>query len=240
LPQSLKLKRKISYKDSLDLYSRSLMEIFDPEDMLSSLNMAQKIDPDVDHDNPEGRFVPLFKSTLFSIRYPEIISYIEKNQPQNIPQFYQQFMSKIFSQQFGPLEILRQKVLKKAWISTIEYMAKVRQDRLIGIDPVAVALGQNTIRGTIHPKNGQVGLVTICKGNDTTQPWHGTGYLRKSRESIKGGVSSVLELESSGAIPVCIVPSGTEDPLDKLADQPFLYIEKEVTLDQNLTITRSR
>ena len=227
LPIVFRNKRTYEYENSIRLYNKKIKPLLNIESMKESLLKTIDLDPDKDDLDQEGRFVPLFKSTLFSIDYSDRIKELTTINLFEKRRIYYQILRDILLDD-KKHNLYQKLILERAWLGTIEYIAKVRQDRLIGIDPIAY-IYPDCIRGTIHPKPGQVGIITISRGSYTTQPWHGIGCLKLSRGKVKADVKSVLELESLGYLPVHIEDS----------NRPIFYIDKTINLNK-MSIIRSR
>ncbi|MFD2349660.1 L-tyrosine/L-tryptophan isonitrile synthase family protein [Nonomuraea ferruginea] len=53
-------------------YGRVLWSVFDPNDMVSAMTMAARVEPDPEYANAEGRFVSLLKSLIYTIKYDSL------------------------------------------------------------------------------------------------------------------------------------------------------------------------
>lgn len=213
-----------------ELYESRLSRLLDPADMEATLKRAVAADPLPDSSNEEGRFVPLFKSVLYTYQYDFLRDYCVRHGMDFAP-LYRRVMSQAFapSPQFTPedyhrvyvyvhgtsqerpedgaiVEYLRRQVLRAAWSATISYLAVVKMDRDMLGDPVATLLPDH-IRFTIHAKPGQIGLRTTTSTQQAAivQPWHGVSLLRPDGEGrLKFDIVSRLQAEGMRARPVVL------------------------------------
>ena len=89
----------------------------------------------------------------------------------------------------------RKEVLRKTWHTTIGYLAAVRADRALKFSDFT----RDSIRATIHPKPGQLGLSLLGTGAAHLTPWHGTGVIDgEGRVSVDFLVSA----QHSGLVPL--------------------------------------
>ncbi len=206
LPIDRKIKRGEDLLSAQKEYHiiKEAMEKVSSNDYLKRLEVAMKLDPDFDSGNSEGRFVPLFKSTIYSIYFPELTNKKTDNQIKTL-------FEDIYT--FEDLEYgkTRKFILDMTLDSTIKYIVSVRSDR--DIDPLRIIFPE-ALRCTIHSKPGQLGITTINKST-RIESWHGTGYIASNG---KIGVDFRISLESEGFLPVYV----EGDPFN-MGDQPIFY-----------------
>ena len=241
--------------DAYALYEDTMSPLLDSQDMLKSLQDAVDNDPFPDEANVEGRFVPLFKSILYTYEDDLLPKYCQK---WNVP--YQDLYREITSRMYDPFtelsdskmqhlretilgigadnsddvkEFFRRNLIEHSWEATIKYLAAVKGDRDLFEDPVSQIFPDH-IRYTIHAKKGQIGLCTTgSKKGDLVQAWHGVSFLRPTKKNmIKFDNVSCLSVEGHGALPVTIAFNDATEgtPLSRLsqADQPMFYVDKKL------------
>lgn len=228
----LEEKKRINSKVH-QLYQNVMLPIFDPNNVQEMLQRATEVDPDPEKSNPEGRFIPLYKSLLYTLQYKEITDYAQK-QHKVLTNLYlyltrHLFQPYITSAEFShpypttTLEHLRQSMLYEAWQVSIQYIAEIRSDRDLPEDPVTVCFPEY-LRWTIHAKPGQLALLTTTAQGDPVQAWHGSGvFKRTKRNKIKIYTLPVLSLEGEKAIPV-LLKGGSQT-------QALFYIHPNVSCD---------
>ena len=251
------VKRQELMADAYALYEDIMSPILDSQDMLKSLQNAVDNDPFPDEANVEGRFVPLFKSILYTYEDDELPEYCKKINFSH-QDLYREITSHVYepfsespelktNMQYTPETILgngpdnlddvketfRRSIIENSWEATIKYLAAVKGDRDLFEDPVSQIFPDH-IRYTIHAKKGQIGLCTTgSKKGDLVQAWHGVSLLRPTKKRMtKFDNASCLSVEGQGALPVTIAfNDATENtPLSKLsmADQPIFYVDKKL------------
>lgn len=233
-------KRDVSYARAMDELSHTLDPLLDVANFEASLKAVVASDPYTEESNPEGRFVPLFKSTLYNIRYPALDLYTKKSGA-DYCSLYRELTSNIMTP-FAPMdeatsdyvadyikltlmggsaaapapeqikEYLRRSMIAEAWESTKDYLAIVIADRDLEVDPITQGM-EDVIRFSIHSKPGQIGLKTTSENGDAVQAWHGDGHLRLSDKGkkIKLSNQSTLMLETEGNRPV-LIRQHADDP----------------------------
>ncbi len=242
-------------------YADAMWPIFDPYDMAAVMRAAAKIEPDPEYSNPEGRFISLLKSLVYTINY-KVLKQVERHSARKYRALYRDLTTHIFERyailspselrcireeldagaEFAPTdmvkECLRQSMLREAWSATIDYMAEIKSDRELEEDPILTCLPDH-FRWTIHAKAGQLALLTPTAFGIRVQAWAGAPVFKLTKENkIKLCTLPVLALEGAGAIPVRV--SGIDDAL-ALADQPLFYIYPDVAfadLDEFLSRVR--
>jgi len=224
-------------------YENTLWPIFDPCAMTATMKAAAAVEPDPESANPDGRFVALLKSLVYTINYRTL----ERLPADQFRALYRELTAHIFEPyavlspaEFrevrtelaaGPVqhtervkEGLRQSMLREAWTSAIGYLAEIKSDRELPEDPILTCLPDH-IRWTIHAKAGQLAVLTPTVGGAPVQSWAGTAVFRSSgKNRIKLGTLPVLALEGVGAVPVSVIG----DDVLPCASQPLFYIHPDV------------
>lgn len=230
LSRAGKGQREMLRLNALGLYQSCMAPLFDPDDIETALQRAVEADPLPDTTHSEGRFVPLFKSILYTYQYTFLSDYCARHQlqrqdlyrkvmlqtlqpcPAQSPEAYRQVYDYVHgSSDTAPAEsdiiaYLRRQVLHAAWNATISYLAAVKMDRDLLSDPVASFMPQH-IRYTIHAKPGQIGLrtTTSTQSASVVQPWHGVSILRPDGCGVlRFDTTSRLQAEGTGARPVVL------------------------------------
>jgi len=236
-------------------YQAIVAPLLNHNDMLETLKKTMKLDPDPEQYSKEGRFVPLFKSILYTMNYRILkkisdlfkINYISlyKELTEHIFEPYTQLtdedVKKISSSILYPdtnicieskqfLEYLRHEMLNEAWSAAIKYIAEIKSDRDLPVDPVVSCFPEH-IRWTIHSKPGQLGVQTTTAFGDPVQAWHGMGVFKLSNKNkIKLYTLPTLFLEGSGAVPVIPADSENFSFINKYNElnQPLFYIYPDI------------
>lgn len=252
LSEKLYLEKKMIREKVCQHYSTVMNSVFNPQDMLQTISKAIRLDPDPESCNAEGRFIPLFKSLIYTIRYKTLIHYTKQDEAH-----YQSLYSEITRHLFEPYtqltehdlawikasinhsqqqtkitqiqcyEYLRQAMLQEVWLATIKYIAEIRSDRDLAVDPISSCF-VDYIRWTIHAKSGQMAILTTTAAGDPIQPWHGVGMLKLTKnKKIKIYTQPILLLEGEKAIPVIIADKKIDDEF-LLTNQPFFYIHQDL------------
>ncbi len=229
LPYKLAEQKKIIRDEVNKAYNNSILPILNPNHLLDSIKQAIALDPDPEKSNPEGRFISLFKSIIYTLNYKKLTDYTQQQKTDSVKLYaeltrhlfipyiqlnkkqYQKievnFNNKTWIKQqpsITLLEYLRQEMLKEAWHASIHYLAEIRSDRDLSQDPVRTCFDEY-IRWTIHAKSGQLALLTTTAFGDPVQPWHGSGVFMKTKKNkIKMYTLPVLALEGEHAIPVLL------------------------------------
>lgn len=240
-------------------YGRVLWSIFDPNDMVSAMTMAARVEPDPEYANAEGRFVSLLKSLIYTITY-DSLTLFDPLPADARHALYRDLTAHIFEPYVAipPDELagvridaraglaptdrvkerLRQMMLRESWGCAIDYMAEIKSDRELAEDPILTCLPGH-LRWTIHAKAGQLALSTPIAAGIRVQAWAGAAVFRLTkRKDVKLCTLPVLALEGAGAIPVRV--RGADDAL-ALAGQPLFYIYPDVPfadMDDFLTVVR--
>jgi hypothetical protein len=229
-------------------YGDALWPIFDPYNLVKTFMAAARIEPDPEYSNPEGRFVSLLKSLVYTINY-KALEKLERFEARHHCLLYRDLTAHIFEpyamlslsdlqemreeadagSEYAPTnrmkEYLRQSMLKEAWSSAIEYMAEIKSDRELEEDPILTCLPDH-IRWTIHAKPGQLAILTPTAFGISVQAWAGAAVFKLTKDNkLKLCTLPVLALEGVGAIPVRV--SGTDDTLAR-AGQPLFYIHPNI------------
>ena len=236
LGQETLRKRQVAYEESLSNYMTLMDPIFDPSDMISTLEEAVSRDPVLDKYNNRGNFVPLWDSIKNSIPYPELI---EAAQSRGIEYevFYREMLRNILAIHSDPeIEQIRRLALRRSWDAAIEHNAQIMGDAKSGID-VAAMISPSAMRVTINPRpeSQYLGIYSVRETTSRVQPWHGTAYLEADTNGhLRSTVLSKLELEARGALPVVI--AGNEGETFCYADAEsarILLSGAPVTFDGN-------
>jgi hypothetical protein len=229
-------------------YRDLMWQVFDPYDISATLSRARLIDPDPETSNAAGRFVSLFKSLIFTVNYLTLDPFKALSN-ERFRTLYHELTRHIF-EPFVRLsdpelrslteqlrghcgfpdtapakEYLRQEMLREAWAATIGYIAEIKSDRDLAIEPITACLPDH-LRWTIHAKPGQLGLGTPAALGKPVQAWAGAAvFKRVGQRGIRLCTLPVLALEGVGAKPVL-----ADDFLDSpgAADQPLFYIYPDI------------
>ena len=232
-------------------YAKAMWPIFKPYEMAMTIKAAAEVEPDPECSNPEGRFVSLLTSLIYTINY-KILKKFEKLPARDYRALYRELMGHIFepyavlseselqsiSQEmkartaFWPTnrmkEFLRQSMLEEAWAVAIEYIAEIKSDRELEEDPMLTCLPGH-FRWTIHAKSGQLAISTPTALGIPVQAWAGSAVFKLTKKNkIKLCTLPVLALEGAGAIPVKVK---TIDDESALEDQPLFYIYSDIEFD---------
>lgn len=222
-------------------YADVLWPVFDPYNLTATMRTAADIEPDPESANPEGRFVSLLKSLVFTINYRSL------DRLRQLPAsarraLYRDLTAHLFEPyavlspaelrdagqevaadaQFAATdamkEYLRQSMLREAWASAIDYMAEIKSDRELAEDPILTCLPDH-FRWTIHAKPGQLAVATATASGIRVQAWAGVAVFKLTRRNeIKLCTLPVLAAEGAGAIPVTVAGD----------DQPLFYLHPNV------------
>jgi Pyoverdine/dityrosine biosynthesis protein len=214
-------------------YSEAMWPLFDPCDMAGALRAAARIDPDPERANPQGRFVSLVKSLVFTLNYRSLERFSRSSGDQ-YRALYREMTGHIF-EPFAPeladqplpgtvagREQLRREMLREVWSAAIDYVAEIKSDRELPEEPISARLPDH-VRWTIHAKPGQLGLLSSAALGTTVQAWAGAAvFKRAGRSGIRLCTLPVLALEGAGAVPVrCAAEPGE-------AGQPLFYIYPDI------------
>jgi hypothetical protein len=205
------------------------------------------VDLDPEYDNPEGRYVSLLKSLVFTVNYKSLRDLPGVTQEQRA-RLYRELTTHLFypydaaaggdihrAESMGGLraqtlltsehkEHLRQLMLKEVWSAAIDYIAEIKSDRDLAEDPIMTCL-PSYLRWTIHAKQGQIAIATPPILGITTQAWAGSAVFRRtSKGRVRLCTLPALLLEAAGSIPVTLKSS-----LDSSAEpQPLFYIDSSL------------
>jgi hypothetical protein len=226
-------------------YSEAMWSVFDPCNMAAVLRAAARVDPDPEQENPEGRFVSLLKSLVFTTNYRTLERYRTTHREQ-FRSLYRELTGHIFepfvassaahlqrcevatdgASDFPATadakERLRQGMLREVWGVAIAYIAEIKSDRELAEEPICACLPDH-LRWTIHAKPGQLGLLTPAGLGKTVQAWAGAAvFKRTGARGIRLCTLPVLALEGAGAIPVRSSDTSEE------AGQPLFYVYPDI------------
>lgn len=245
-PRLIAEKRKIA-SNARQQYVEQMWPIFNPQNMAATLKRAAEVEPDPEANNPEGRFVTLLKSLVYTINYQSLKNFCKDEQNNTkISGFhlalYRELTTHLFHSYIGTnldestdvkccgpalasretLEHLRVQMLREVWQCTIEYLSEIKSDRELPADPILVAF-PDCIRWTIHAKPGQLALLTAHALGVPIQCWAGTGTFRATKGGkIRLCTLPILALEGNGAYPV-VLKGHQEDDV-----QPLFYVDKRI------------
>jgi len=275
LPEPLLQAKCLIAKDVRRQYSELMWPVFDPRAMDKTLRAIAAIEPDPECNNHYGRFVSLLKSLIFTVNYKSLKAFEAADQTHFGDRktgdlaLYREITAHLFhpygvagdrdcarglhcDQQSGQFSLrvredLRIAMLSEAWRATIDYLAEIKSDRDLAVDPIVVAF-PNCLRWTIHPKAGQLALSTSHMLGTSIQCWAGSGALRRTKEGlIMLCTLPALVLEGRGARPVVVTEPGSAETSPP---QPLFYLDPSISidgtgallvdLDKNLTRLKSR
>lgn len=252
LPKSLQLEKSAIREHARDFYTNLMAPLLDPYHMSQSIIKAIECDPEPERSNPEGRYIPLFKSLIYIVKYVDLLKYANLHN-ENYATLYKEITKHIFEpytkispsdfiniekfisdpqiakpSQIEIYEYFRQSMLRAAWHATIDYMAEIRSDRDLPHEPIITCFPDH-IRWTIHAKPGQLAILTTTAFGDPVQPWHGVGVFKKTKHNkIKLYTLPVLSLEGINAIPITVKNFKSEPFIE---DQPLFYVDSEIKFD---------
>lgn len=242
-------------------YASIMMPIFNPDHMEATISTAIHLDPDPERSHTQGRFVPLFNSLIYIIRYNLLLAYQQLFNHEYEPLYimltrhlfnsfvtlidkdYFKIKAMILSQDKNVAllfsqekinECLRRSMLTEVWNATIEYIAEIKSDRNLPSDPISTCL-PNHIRWTIHAKPGQIAILTTTMSGDPVQPWHGTGVFKMSKQKkIKLYTLPILALEGVEAIPIVVDNDYQELAPNQVTNkaQPFFYVHPNLQFEK--------
>jgi hypothetical protein len=200
-------------------YADLLWPVFDPYDLTTTMRTAAAIEPDPESANPQGRFVSLLKSLVYTINYRSL----ERLRPLPAAEYnalYRELTAHLF-EPYPPdatREQLRQSMLREVWTTAIDYLAEIKSDRELAEDPILTCLPEH-FRWTIHAKPGQLAIATATGNGLRVQAWAGVAVFKLTRrKEIRLCTLPVLAVEGAGAVPVCVAG----------ADQPLFYLHPDV------------
>jgi len=249
LPKDL-LARKGSIRGKVYAqYVQHMQPLLDVEDMDRSLVQAirDEIDPETYYS--EGRFVPLFKSLIHTIRYQEVARFAQHH-GRDYEDLHAVLTRNIFTPFIklsedelhsiarhvadpdSPLDVsdaevyeyLRRAMLNQAWDATMQYLAEIRSDRDLELDPLSTCF-PHAIRWTIHAKRGQFTIQSNPACGFQVQPWHGAGVFKRTRGRLKLCSLPIVLLEGKDAVPVVV---GDDDTAENGPEQAVFYVSSDV------------
>ena len=240
LPANVLLQKDKIRQQTIAQYDELMLPILDENNVPASIERAVSLDPDSEQSHIDGRFVPLFRSLVYTARFSLLQQYAN-NHGQSYDSLYLDLIRKLFEpiesltsddyrrvqeyirgtpQDDAPprnqiLETLRRSMLQEAWRAAIHYIAEIKSDRELPEDPILTCFPDH-IRWTIHAKVGQLAVLTPTALGSQVQPWHAMGVFGPSRNGrIKLYALPVLYLEGIGATPVVL----SDEP-----DSPVCYV----------------
>ncbi len=229
LPDPLKKKKEAIKKASLKRYHTQMWDVFDVAAMKESMKKAIAIDPDTESSHIEKRFIPLFKSLLYTVKFQLLTNYsmhfnknyhqlyldilrepfelglkISLDKAKEIEQHLQGLPCKTVPSEAQIFEVLRRSILREAWQAAIEYICEIKSDRELDEEPISTCFPDH-VRWTIHAKQGQLALLVPSAIEHTVQPWHGVAVFKYSKNSkVKLYSLPTLYLEGIYARPVVL------------------------------------
>lgn len=235
LPNSTWEKKVELFRVAHESYSRALWPVFNPGDIFHSFEAATQVELDPEYGNTEGRFVSLFKSLIYTIRYKVLLEFAHLCDERQSA-IYRELTAHIF-QPYGSdedtciaglgtttRERLRAGMLEEAWAAAINYISEIKSDRDLPEDPILTCL-PDYLRWTIHAKHGQLAIATPPILGISVQAWAGSGVFRPtSKRGIRLCTLPSLVLEGASAIPVVL----WESPSQKYFNQPLFYLDAEL------------
>ena len=245
LPKEIWDAKRGLFHEARASYTNALWPVFDPDDMFGSFAAATEVELDPEYGNTEGRFVSLFKSLVYTIKYKALqeLSNLSEDQHSRI---YRELTSHIFqpyeiNSESGPIwigaagepglglslevkEKLRRSMLTEVWAASINYISEIKSDRDLAEDPVLTCF-PDYLRWTIHAKQGQLAIATPPILGISVQPWAGSAVFRPtSKGRIRLCTLPSLMLEATSAIPVVV----RENDSPAAYCQPLFYLDKEL------------
>lgn len=216
-------------------YAEALWPVFDPSDMGATFRATVEVELDPEQDNPEGRFVSLVKSLVYTMNYRSLQD-LQGLSEETRSNLYRDLTAHIFepfivdtplddsSPDVTPAvkEKLRRDMLAEVWGAAINYIAEIKSDRDLDEDPILTCLPGH-LRWTIHAKQGQIAIATPPILGISVQAWAGSAVFRAtSKGKIRLCSLPALLLETTGAIPVTV--NSTEGGATPA--QPLFYIDQ--------------
>jgi hypothetical protein len=255
LPPAVAAQKSRIRQDAIIKYTNLMMPIFNPRDIITTCADAIARDPDPESENPENRFVPLFKSLIYIINSPQLHAYSARSS-ETYADVYFRITKSIFtpiatlsvselaavstwmSQEDSPRpeqahidEYLRLSMLEETWLAVIDYISEIKSDRDLDIDSVTMMM-PNCLRYTIHAKVGQLAFLATTL-RDPVQPWHASGVIMRSRGTrVKVYNLPILKLEGDQHRPVLVDPEApVTHPILKAFqqhNQPLFYVQESI------------
>ena len=190
----LKAKKMMIKKNVKSEYLEKLPTDIHLVNLNCKLEEAKILDPDPEKSNKYGRFVSLFQSILFTMRYSSIEqSYFTDDLIKN--EIYIKCIECIILKLSHENELAFAKastqsilqlcgdILREAWDATIDYVSEIRSDRDLSIDVIQYCY-PNSLRWTIHDKKGQICIASKKMYGINLFPWHGVSLIKESRSKL--------------------------------------------------------
>ena len=190
----LKAKKTMIKKSVKREYLDKLPADITLENLNFKLEEAKYLDPDPEKSNKYGRFVSLFQSILFTMRYDSIEEkYFTDDLIKN--EVYIKCIECIILKLSHENDLAFAKaraqsllalcgdILKEAWDATIDYISEIRSDRDLSID-IIQHCHPNSLRWTIHDKKGQICIASKKMYGINLFPWHGVSLIKESRSKL--------------------------------------------------------
>lgn len=229
LPEYVLEQKRLIKQNAILFYKKTMGSFSDFKTVNEALTYGIQNDPDPELINSEGRFIPLFKSLLFSMTFQSIIDYCQKYHL-IYDDIYLLLIGTIFQPDVkssdNALEELRLSMIDEAWQAAIRYISEIKSDRELENEPILTCI-PGAIRWTIHAKPGQLGLLTSTFCGNQILPWHGVSVFKLTRKNkLKQYTMPVIELENMEARPVFINNCDS--------NQPVFYIDKAISNQSQL------
>ncbi|WP_183085078.1 L-tyrosine/L-tryptophan isonitrile synthase family protein [Trinickia fusca] len=230
LPREVWHSKQERFEQARTDYSETLGRIFNPDDMNATFKAAIEAELDPEEGNPEGRFVSLLKSLVYTMNYRSLQD-LPGLSNESRADLYRELTTHLFHAYTGDAvpgfkEELRRAMLSEVWAAAIHYIAEIKSDRDLENDPILTCL-PGYLRWTIHAKQGQLAIATPPILGISVQAWAGSAVFRPtSKGKVRLCSLPALLLEAMGATPVTV----RSDDGDTLASQPLFYIDRELNV----------
>ena len=200
-------------------------------------------DPDHEYENSRGRFISLFQSMLFTMRYQCIES--GEGASELYKQEYLRRMRDIIlllRREGSRKDMLctddeLNSVLTEAWAATISYIAEIRSDRDWSVDIIKLFF-PDCLRWTIHSKSGQIGMNCTRSDGLSVWPWHGVSVLKESDSRLKQYSLPVSLVDSKKYLTLMAEVCGSRLPLVHIPQTGSWRSKKKIFEELELKYTR--
>ena len=185
------IEKKMTRNQVYNEYQGKMANNINIDNMYSELASAKICDPDIESKNLTGRFVSLFQSILFTMRYKcfSKLNLSHRSKEAFYLSCIKQIIDLIKQEQVSTkieqnINHMVNSMLAEAWEATIQYISEIRSDRDSSSDIIQECIPVS-LRWTIHAKKGQICLTTRSLSGINLLPWHGVSMFRKSGIKIK-------------------------------------------------------
>lgn len=213
-------------------YKKELGEFISASELHEKLKNTIKKEPDPEKNKTFGRFVSLFLSMIFTMKYTSLfereadkISCISSEEYINSIDTIIRILNQKEKQKNKIAKKSIEVMLNEAWNATIKYIAEIRSDRDMDKDILEECFPQY-IRWTIHKKSGQICIAARTLFGINLMPWHGVGMLKESGNTLKQYVIPYKMIEQEKSIKISAKYNESE--------MPITYIDKEIIDNYNL------